>query len=86
MERLASLDLEKFDETYMDFKYLEDKTGKKGSHESPKKEMKKEIANMLLQFDDDDDVDDSEDELHTEFVLHKRDYYMNKMDYGSVDA
>lgn len=36
--------------------------------------------------DDGDDEDSHEDDMHDEFMLHKRDYYMNKMEYANVDA
>ncbi|XP_014211300.1 5'-3' exoribonuclease 1-like isoform X2 [Copidosoma floridanum] len=38
--------------------------------------------------DDDDEEEESDDELNMklEFVQHKRDYYMNKMEYANVDA
>ena len=37
--------------------------------------------------DDEEDEDSDDDaEMQLEFVQHKRDYYMNKMEYANVDA
>lgn len=49
------------------------------------------MLQSLGQSDEDDDLDMMDDEsdsdiYHMEFVQHKRDYYMNKLEYKNVDA
>ncbi|KZC09221.1 5'-3' exoribonuclease 1 [Dufourea novaeangliae] len=62
---------------------------------SPKRVQDKEFDTLLRasadmslgMFDEDEyDGDDSDSEMHNlEFIQHKRDYYMNKLDYENID-
>ncbi|XP_011151267.1 5'-3' exoribonuclease 1 isoform X2 [Harpegnathos saltator] len=75
------------------------KKSEDGEATSPKKIQNKDLdalikstAEMSLgHSDEDDDLDMMDDEsdsdiYHMEFVQHKRDYYMNKLEYKNVDA
>ncbi|GBP27597.1 5'-3' exoribonuclease 1 [Eumeta japonica] len=115
MQELAKIDKEKFQDTYLDMKYFESKTGRR-MNANERKEYKPNndetfnvniedikankpddelqalinaTDDMLLDDADSDGVyesetSDDEANFNMEFILHKKDYYMNKLDYSKV--
>ncbi|CAG4976578.1 unnamed protein product [Colias eurytheme] len=98
MQELAKIDKEKFQDTYADLKYFEMKTGRRPNMLERKRANKPDdelqaLINATQEvflddiMDDDDEYEETSDEeanIEMEFILHKKDYYMNKLDYSKV--
>ncbi|KAK3105106.1 hypothetical protein FSP39_017370 [Pinctada imbricata] len=122
MKELAKFDIDKFEETFSDLKWLETKIEGKAvnmeaanvADEIKARKMRKENANKFAALQDteedglgdeflptsqkvsaattpitpDTPDSDDEDDINTfdeEFTLHKKHYYMTKMEYENVD-
>uniref|UniRef100_A0A2R5LDG2 5'-3' exoribonuclease 1 n=1 Tax=Ornithodoros turicata TaxID=34597 RepID=A0A2R5LDG2_9ACAR len=95
LKKLAEFDYETFTDTHADRKFLESKRAENGengvvNHDisaDSKKERDPDETRLLEKFAhlDIPDVDSEEEDLfEMEFRQHKRDYYVNKLDYSQV--
>ncbi|XP_012550791.2 5'-3' exoribonuclease 1 [Bombyx mori] len=115
MQELSKIDKEKFQDTYTDLKYFEEKTGRrpnanerreykannnetfnvdvneiKGNHlDNDLQALINATDNMFMNDLEDgeeeyEETSDEEANMEMEFILHKKDYYMNKLDYSKV--
>ncbi|XP_023235974.1 5'-3' exoribonuclease 1-like, partial [Centruroides sculpturatus] len=100
LKELSQHDYEKFNDTYADLKYWEEKwkkTGKKLDSDEKIDKKSMDFLNCLDKLNDkmdslsveenntsDDNSDSSEELFELEFQQHKRNYYMNKLDYENV--
>ncbi|XP_063223399.1 5'-3' exoribonuclease 1 isoform X2 [Bacillus rossius redtenbacheri] len=102
MEKLSEYDVEQFQETLADLKFFEGKTGRRpnetkrhsykpnGLHDKLELDaLIENTNNMFISSDEDEESEGSEYEQKNfmmEFSEHKKSYYMNKLEYESVDS
>ncbi|XP_067134846.1 5'-3' exoribonuclease 1 isoform X2 [Centruroides vittatus] len=97
LKELSQHDYEKFNDTYADLKYWEGKTGRKLDSDERIDKKSMDFLSCLDKLNDkmdslsveenntsDDNSDSSEELFELEFQQHKRNYYMNKLDYENV--